>query len=66
MPKKIDLTHKIFQNLFVIREVTKEEKNFKPGAWCKENNIPLIRIPFYHLKKLTIKDLSPNTSNFII
>lgn len=37
MPKKIDLTHKIFQDLFVMREATKEEKNFKPGAWwvCK-------------------------------
>lgn len=37
MPKKIDLTNKRFQNLVVLREATKEEKNFKPGAWwiCK-------------------------------
>ena len=43
MPKKIDLTHKIFQDLFVIREATKKEKNFKPGAWwvcrCSCGNI---------------------------
>jgi hypothetical protein len=35
MPKKIDLTHKIFQDLFVIRETTKEEKilNLEHGGF---------------------------------
>ena len=34
--------------------------------WCKNNNIPLIRIPYWHLKDLTIKDLLLQTSQFII
>ena len=39
-----------------------EIKNY----WCKENNIPLIRIPYFHLEKLTIEDLLLETSSFII
>ena len=34
--------------------------------WCKNNNIPLIRIPYWHLNNLTIEDLCLNTSKFII
>ena len=34
--------------------------------WCKENNIPLIRIPYTHYEKLSIKDLVLETSEFII
>jgi hypothetical protein len=34
--------------------------------WCKENNIPLIRIPYTHLKDLCIEDLKLETSQFII
>ena len=33
--------------------------------YCKTNNIPLIRIPYYHLENLTINDLLL-TSNFLI
>lgn len=36
------------------------------NQWCKENNIPLIRIPYTHLKDLSIKDLLLETSQFII
>ena len=36
------------------------------NQWCKENNIPLIRIPYTHLKNLKIEDLLLETSNFII
>lgn len=36
------------------------------NQWCKDNNIPLIRIPYWHLKDLCIKDLKLETSNFII
>ena len=43
----------------------KERDNFK-NQWCKQNNIPLIRIPYTHLKDLCIKDLLLETSNFII
>lgn len=33
--------------------------------WCKNNNIPLIRIPYTHYKDLKIEDLKLETSNFI-
>ena len=43
----------------------KENDEIK-NNWCKENNIPLIRIPYFHLEKLTIEDLLLETSSFII
>ena len=46
-------------------EKTKEHDNFK-NNWCKENNIPLIRIPYTHLKDITLEDLMLETSKFII
>ena len=46
-------------------EKTQERDNFK-NQWCKQNNIPLIRIPYTHLKDLCIEDLKLETSNFII
>lgn len=33
--------------------------------WCKTNNIPLIRIPYTHLEKITLNDLKLETSKFI-
>lgn len=36
------------------------------NQWCKKNNIPLIRIPYTHLKDLCLKDLLLETSQFII
>lgn len=44
---------------------TKERDNIK-NQWCKKNNIPLIRIPYTHLKNLCIEDLKLETSKFII
>jgi len=35
------------------------------NQWCKENNIPLIRIPYTHLKDLCLDDLLLETSQFI-
>ena len=35
------------------------------SQWCKENNIPLIRIPYTHFEKLELKDLILETSQFI-
>ena len=32
--------------------------------WCKENNIPLIRIPYTHLEHINIKDLLLETTTF--
>ena len=43
----------------------KERDNYK-NNYCKKNNIPLIRIPYTHLKCITIKDLSLETSEFIL
>ncbi len=44
--------------------ITKERDEIK-NKWCKENNIPLIRIPYTQLKKLNIQDLLLQTSTFI-
>lgn len=43
-----------------------QERDAIKTQWCKENNIPLIRIPYTHLKDLSIKDLLLETSQFII
>lgn len=42
------------------------ERDAIKNQWCKENNIPLIRIPYTHLKDLCIEDLLLETSQFII
>lgn len=50
------------------------EENFKivqkhdkiKNEWCKEHNIPLIRIPYIHLNKLCLEDLLLETSQFIV
>lgn len=49
------------EDLFTIQE----RDNFK-NQWCKDNNIQLIRIPYYHLNDLCIEDLLLQTSNFIV
>ena len=46
-------------------EKTHERDELK-NNWCKENNIPLIRIPYTHLKELCLDDLILETSKFII
>ena len=46
-------------------ELTQFRDNLK-NQWCKDNNIPLIRIPYWHLKDLRIEDLNLETSSFII
>ena len=38
--------------------------NFK-NQWCKDNNIPLIRIPYTHYDNLCIEDLLLETSKFV-
>lgn len=39
--------------------------NYKT-KWCKENNIPLIRIPYNHLSKIEIDDLLLERSVYIV
>lgn len=46
-------------------KLTQLRDNLK-NQWCKNNNIPLIRIPYWHLSNLCIEDLKLETSNFII
>ena len=36
------------------------------NQWCKDNNIPLIRIPYWHLKELNINDLKLETTTFLV
>ena len=36
------------------------------NQWCKEQGIPLIRIPYHHYNELTIQDLLLETSKFIV
>ena len=43
-----------------------QERDIIKNQWCKDNNIPLIRIPYIHLNKLCIDDLKLETSNFIV
>ena len=44
---------------------TKEHDEYK-NQWCKENNIPIIRIPYTHYKELSINDLLLETSKFLL
>ena len=43
-----------------------QERDLIKNQWCKDNNIPLIRIPYTHLKDLCIEDLKLETSQFIV
>ena len=36
------------------------------NEYCIKNKIPLIRIPYNKYKSITIKDLIPETSEFLI
>jgi hypothetical protein len=53
------------QNTFFNSEETQRHDKIK-NEWCKNNNIPLIRIPYTHLEDLCIEDLLLETSKFII
>lgn len=44
-------------------KIVQQHDNFKK-IWCKEHNIPLIRIPYTHFSSLSIKDLLLETSEF--
>lgn len=43
-----------------------QERDLIKNRWTKENNIPLIRIPYQYLDKLNINDLKIETTNFLI
>lgn len=48
------------------REQRIKERDTYKNQWCKENNIPLIRIPYTKLKDLCIEDLMLEASTYII
>jgi hypothetical protein len=41
-----------------------QERDTYKNQWCKDNNIPLIRIPYTKLNTLTIEDLMLETTQF--
>ena len=43
-----------------------KERDMIKNQWCKDNNIPLIRIPYTYLKQLSIEDLKLETTNFLV
>lgn len=46
-------------------KLTQERDSLK-NEWCKNNNIPIIRIPYTHLNELCIEDLLLATSPFLL
>ena len=57
------------ENIRVNWDEPLEEIQFKDNEktqWCKDNNIPLIRIPYTHLENICIEDLLIKTSNYLI
>ena len=56
-----------FKQTLYSNNLTKIKNNDKiKNNWCKKNNIPLIRIPYTHLKELCLEDLLLETSKFIV
>lgn len=43
-----------------------QERDIIKNQWCKDNNIPLIRIPYWHLNDIKIEDLLLETSEFLV
>lgn len=43
-----------------------QRRDANKNLWCKQNNMPLIRIPYWHLASLTIEDLLLDSSSFLI
>lgn len=56
--------HGNWNNENMLKENKKKDK--KKNQWCKDNNICLIRIPYTFLNNITIEDLKPKTSKFIL
>jgi hypothetical protein len=48
----------------IVQEI--KQHDIIKNTWCKQNNIPLIRIPYYHYNDLQLTDLLIETSSYII
>lgn len=46
--------------------LAQQDRDAIKNQYCEEHHIPLIRIPYWHLAKLTIDDLKLDTTTFII
>ena len=46
--------------------IATQNRDLYKNQWCKEHNIPLIRIPYTRLNDLTIKDLLLETTQYLI
>lgn len=44
----------------------RKRRDLIKNRWCSDNKIPLIRIPYTHLGRLSIDDLRVETSNFLV
>ena len=45
---------------------TCQARDKRKNEYCKQNNIPIIRIPYTHLEDLSFKDIKPETSHFLL
>lgn len=45
---------------------SQQERDILKNQWCKDNNIPLIRISYTHLKDLCLEDLLLKTTKFLV
>lgn len=43
-----------------------QARDLEKNIWCKENHIPLIRIPYYYFNNISLEDIDILTSKFII
>lgn len=57
--------HFYYTDYYFNTDKVKEHDEIK-NKWCFNNNIPIIRIPYYYLNKIVIEDLKLETSKFII
>lgn len=46
--------------------VKTQQHDLYKNQWCKNNNIPLIRIPYTHEQNLCLEDLKLETTTFLI
>ena len=53
-------------NFFSSTVLEQQKKDIFKNQWCKENNIPLIRIPYTILNNMTIEDLLIDKSKYVI
>lgn len=46
--------------------INAQQRDLEKNKYCLQNNIPLIRIPYYDIDKINIQELIPTTSKYLI